>query len=320
MRVAIVGSVLGFGGVEQHMLNLAIGLRRIGHEPYVIGLVNAGGFDLLREWADPERRIPVTWLDGEGDDGLRRALEVLRPDMLSAQLPFPGLPLEGVSIPMVWTAHGRYSLNAPPPRPGPIICMDGRVADAARGLTMGGATTTIWNGIDLERFKFSGDVSREGIAYVGRWDPPKLAGLGQLRVKGQVDVFGADGLPSEAEQVRNCRAWARPEIVYWGYRVVIAGGLCAVEAMACGALLLMPELNPQGTVLDSLANTSFSPMTHYSGAHDPNADLARLLALERDGVDELQSWQRRWAQTHHDCIDMARRFADVYEVALCESS
>src|SRR3990170_4857587 len=107
MRIAIVASVLGFGGVEQHILNLAIGLRRLGHEAQVVGLTNAGGFDSLRDWADPEHRIPVTWLDGQGEEGLRRALGAMRPDVLSAQLPFPGLPLEGVETPIVWTAHGR---------------------------------------------------------------------------------------------------------------------------------------------------------------------------------------------------------------------
>ncbi len=311
MRIALVGSVIALGGIEQHMLNLALGLQRAGHEARIFGLVNAGGFEFLQEWSDPDHVLETEFAGANGI-GLVEAIEAYAPDIVNVELPMAPEELVGCGRPMVGTLHGPFSVM---PFGGlrEIVAVDDRVLDHARGIN-GKPARLVRHGIDLKRFEFRDDAKeREGIAYWGRACETKLAPVRAVQEVERVDLWGdpifdkAAGRPLE-----NVRA----EDVCYQYQVVMGTGLCALEAMACGALLLMPE--PNEASLDKFSRANFDAATVYPPGTESQArvDLAGIKTLADGGMSERARLCRDWVEANHSVEMMAEGFLEVYEEAI----
>ncbi len=312
MRVLILMGVATLGGVEQHCLTLAKHLRLLGIDAHLAGLVNAGGFSQLQEWTDPRCMVPIHWVSENAPDGLARLLAEVQPDLVNVQLPIAPEPLEAWGGPTVLTVHGRFSLLHPFPVKAPVVCLDMRWWDHTRSLAAGEKMYDVRNGIDLRRFRFRDDTAtRQGeVAYWGRFDPIKMAPVRGCQEHIPIDLWGGDAYP-EHPNLRVCGT-ARPEEVLYRYRVVTAAGLCALEAMACGALLLAPALDERR--LRRYSDTSFTESETYPDGCEHLAweDLQRLLSLTPAEVRQVAQQQRNWVERVHDAGDMARKFAEVY--------
>ena len=315
MRIVLLQSVVALGGYEQHMLNLATGLQRLGHEVHIMGLINAGGFSLLREAAAPD--IPVDFPQGWPHDPQHawKMLDDLKPDVVNAQLPVSQLALERNRAPVVGTVHSEFSFDMVP-RCDAAVCLDQRAHKAACTI-LNVRVHPGYNGIDLERFPYRRDVAeRKGIAYWGRFDPLKMAAAEVISATHPVDCWG-DTVPLAASGLR-VRGRSRPEEVCYNYRIMTGSGLCALEMMACGALLLSPEMTP-GNII-TWANASFAVEVVYPPTDTTNQavrhDLAGLLTLGDSELQERADFCRDWIEQEHDCVGMAGKFLDVYESVL----
>ena len=312
MRVTILQSVVAFGGFEQHMINLAIGLRRLGHEAEIMGLVNAGGFDQLLEYADAG--LEIHYAENWPADTVPAwdLLSDLDADVVNLQMPVPQLALEMCRVPVVATTHSQFGFDSLP-RCDAAVCLDQRWYGMSSS-ALGRMPYRLRNGIDLERFKYRRDLKkREGVACWGRFDDAKLAPARAVCDGVTVDCWG------DVEQLghANLRVMgrARPEDVCYKYRVVVGAGLCALEAMACGALLLTPE--PTEERLAEWADGSFAMEHVYPpGPESEEAirhDLASLLTISDKEAQARADFCREWVEEEHDCVGMAEGFVKVYE-------
>ncbi|HUW11417.1 MAG TPA: glycosyltransferase family 4 protein, partial [Anaerolineae bacterium] len=135
MKIILLGGVLSFGGVEQHMLTLAQALQRLGHDAQIMGLCNAGGFEQLRGWTDPKAQVPVHWAEEWplNSAGARQMLLDLAPDIVNVQLPVsPAAIPEPAEFAVVGTAHGVSSLQGRIPDCCSIIALDKRILPELR--------------------------------------------------------------------------------------------------------------------------------------------------------------------------------------------
>jgi len=335
MRIVLLQAVVALGGFEQHTLNLATGLQRLGHEVHIMGLINAGGFDLLRDgmhkaMATPEYQqscferyqlrhhnischFPAQW--PQDPRAAWQMLADLEPDIVNVQLPVPQLALEQNRAPVVGTIHSEFSLDAVP-QCDAGVCLDQRW----HGLTCNTLNVRIHalrNGIDLERFPYRPNVAdREGVAAWGRFDPTKLGPARAICDTVPVDCWG-DAVPLRDTGLR-VKGFALPEEICYNYRIITATGLCALEAMACGALLLTPE--PTEERMAAWADMSFWLEGIYPpgpGADETvRLDLASLMTLSRGEAQGRADFCRQCVEREHDCVKMAEKFVDVYESVL----
>jgi len=313
MRVVLLQSVMALGGVEQHMLTLGRALRKLGHEAYVVGLIDAGGFAQLNEWSNADGLVPAHIWGGwpENPARTRMLLEQLEPDVVNVQLPMPPLLADWRVAPVVGTAHGEFSLEPASGLVG-LVCLDHRFAEDTRRLC-GRSPVLVRNGVDLERFGFRPDFdAREGVAYWGRFDSSKMTAARAVAASTRVDCWGDTARLGEENLV--CRGRARPEDVLYRYRVVTATGLCALEAMACGALLLTPE--PSEENLARWSDSNFAMEEQYPDPAQARLDLAGLLTMPEDDAEARASWCRQWVEMNHDDMRMAEQFLEVYEEAM----
>jgi len=332
VKIVLLGGVMSFGGVEQHMLTLALALRRLGHDAQIMGLCNAGGFDQIRGWTDPEGQVPVHWAEGWplNAAGARQMLLDLAPDVVNVQLPVsPAAIPEPADFAVVGTAHGVSSLQGRIPDCRSIVALDKRILPELRSFAgqSGIPVQAVCKCVDLKRFKFRDDAAkRNGAAYFGRVDQTKLGVLAGWVGCGTMDIYcdapGADvfrvnfPLPQFA-----IKGPARAEDVLYRYRIVAASGTGAIEAMACGALVLAAPLDAGR--LAGWRDWGYMPDYFYyegwrfdreDGVREVPRDAARL---RQDGIaTETARLCRQWVERWHDVEAVAKQFVEVYEEAM----
>ena len=335
MNIALVQQVVGFGGIEQHVLTLAGALRKLGHEAHIIGLVDIDGFDTLRKWADPRKQIPVHWPGGwpptpgapPGPLPVHELLAEIDPDVINVQLPVHLATVVPAGKPIVGTVHGIASMQGRLPPLKALVCMDGRMLEHVKShsqLVGNLPAPRIEYGVNLKRFTFKDNAAeREGTAYFGRIAGRNTRALGTLRGAGSSlhiygDEPGISALRAQCKAYPNveCFGPTKPEKVLHKYRVVVANGVAAIEAMACGALLFGPSLGPHN--MGGYQRVMYSPERFYPDEKVGEWPIMQdAQALQGAKVATARArFCREWVEAHHDAAKMAEAFVGVYERAM----
>jgi glycosyltransferase involved in cell wall biosynthesis len=202
-----------------------------------------------------------------------------------------------------------------------------------------GAVRSIWNGIDRDRFGFSGPVADAPAVFVGRLSPEKdvetllraaaiaverrpsfrlrIAGAGPCAggLSALADTLGLRGHVEFLGEVRDVPALLRGASLFVLSSVTEGLPLTVLEAMACGLPVVSTRVGgtPEA-VVQGVSGLLVNPRDPGQLAHamlqiHSDADLARRMGLAgRARVEE-----------HFDVRTMVSRYESLYLDVLCKS-
>jgi glycosyltransferase involved in cell wall biosynthesis len=343
MKVILISSgslpcpPVGYGGLEQVVYDLAVGLKSLGHEVSVVAPTESilpDGINLID--CGPCKEHAQQW---EHD-----AYTKYRPMMFSEEFKdaiwhdhtwTKGAYISKIENPKLHvcsTLHGMLPYTTPPPvqRPSMIGISKHHADSISAGL--GIPVRYVYNGINLDKYKMGEDKRADRWLFLARMTPFKGAHvfvdlMKQLQLKG--DLIGDDTMVEDKEYVHRllmaCNDY--PSVRYWGgvprsmaidfFRkskayVLPCGqgwqepfGLTVIESQACGTPVLatasgaIPELIVDG-------KTGFVVKSQQ--------DLRQI--IESGVMDSLSSSDCRENAEKFSLLQMAKNYANLYQELL----
>jgi hypothetical protein len=236
---------------------------------------------------------------------------------------------------MVYTMHGRTQPVPHAPFLG-ILSVE-HIASNDSLIRAAPIVRSVLNWADTEKFAYREDLPEGGVCWIGRLfkavgDPPWLGNIAKVGpyYAGTIDCYGTVHAASELEKLPPNARWlgyVRPEEVIYGYRVVFASAICALEAIAAGRLVIAGQpfadrpawgriVRPE--ILDQLAMQQFASMLYPHDAPDPSpeqvyAELEKALAY--DFSDERRQC-RDYIEQYHSLNGQCTKVRKFYEEVL----
>ena len=327
----------GYGGLEQVVYDLALGLKNLGHQisvvapiesllPEGVNLIECGpshpnaqqwemaAYGKYRPMMDSEEFKGAIWHDHTWAKGAYIA------------------KMENPKLNVCSTLHGMLPYHTPPPVQKPsMIGISKHHADSISA-GLGIPVRFVYNGIDLDKYKMGEEVRNDRWLFLARMTQFKGAHvfvdlMRQLQLKG--DLVGDDTMVEDKEYVKRllmaCNEY--PNVKYWGgvplgmavdfFRkskayVLPCGqgwqepfGLTVIESQACGTPVLatasgaIPELIVDG-------KTGFVVKSQQ--------DLKQV--IESGALDSIKSADCRENASKFSLLKMAENYANLYQELL----
>ena len=288
LRVLVTNNSLGLrGGSELYARDLAIALMKRGHFPVAYSPV-------LGEVAEDLRRATVPVIDDLA--ALSAPPDIIHGhhhhETMTAALRFPGTP--AISV-----CHGWGAWEAIPPV-FPTIVRHVAVDDLCREwlLTTKGIApadiSVIYNFVDLDRFK-PRTACREKVTsalifsnYAG--NDPRTQTIRAACARAGIERVDIVGLGSG-------NVLPNPEQVLVEYDVVFGKARCALEAMACGAAVIVADFAGLGGLVttanvERMRRLNFGMRTMQAGAITEDGVLAELRRYDHEDARRVTAWIR----------------------------
>lgn len=347
MQVLLL-SIMARCGVFTHVRDLALSLQKNGIRP-VLGLINSQGaresFKISEaDFAEMEKLLEgIPYFCYESDLDILREIKNQQVSLVHAHSPLvmsTALNLSRqLNIPYVVTLHGALNWSKLYPqnmkKATKIIAIGPEVAKSA-GMENLKKTTTIYNGVDLERFSPATDYQyADGplhILWLGRTNGPASQGAGflaeaisKLQKQGVQLQAKALGYASGAS-IRGMEAcgWVYDPVPFlqWGH-LVFARGRALREAMACGNAGFLLAQGYGGRINQAWFTGGRIPQLSGSTKHGAKQLDSSMLAdeilyyyLHRQELAAARCEARKIAETYFDVHIMGEQTCAVYEEAL----
>lgn len=320
MRVLFLSGFY-FSGQTTHAVELAGALRAQGHSVSVF----TRGRAQLPAWAMYERTLTAAGVDARRFERRLEAVDAalaFGPDVVhchSSTLLADALEIgRRAGAPVVFTAHGLGIRRPELIRVDWVIAVGPRVEAEARRAGVE-RLSLIGNGVDLRRFAPRSKERSPLIAYVGRVDAAKRRGLAALveatRRVGRLHVAANERPQGDGVVALGWIADVAP--LLGRAHVVVGTGRAIREGMACGCVGVILGARYGGVVRPGSLRAGAFPSFSGDIGEEPHASRIErdLVALfqNRDGLEALARWSRRYAERHFSLERMARRVASVYE-------
>ena len=345
MRIGLFYESMQFGGCETRTISLGAMLRRLGHEVSLLTYnLNRPALEMLCEWAG----FPIENVIECAKDAL--AGKCVDLDVLDIQCS-AGAPLgPQPHAARVYTIHGIDYWIPPLSKASWLIS----VADCPKGSIAKSYPNYLYApvSVDLDRFRYHKEPGK-GVAFFGRFSSHKLALPHDLwsAWNGPIDLYGYSAKQSVGGLEQNLiktegrppqvRIPGPPEAVGWAvnpaeimpkYRVCLGACQCAIEAMACGRLVMvgMDWIAPsqrfvgQATVptpenIDEVAKGQFGTFGPTS-PREPKVMAETIDRLLAGDYDHLRPFYRQWIEENRDLHRQAEEILTFYQDAVFEQT
>jgi len=335
LRILLLTATFFTSGQTVHIVNLARGLRRRGHEVDLMithpGVQEPTTHPYARELRQLGVRVQVVPRYAVVAD--RVPLPHQEYDLVHAQSSWSFEHARRIAsrldIPLVITCHG-LGLDQQAYRPAlaaaaRLICVGPRIAQSLPSFRQ--KVVVIGNGVDLELFRPGVRDRQFTILYAGRVDRWKRAGIMALcqsvdQLPDDVRFWVASNrrLPSQRAQHLG---WVTDVHRYMARAHVVVGtGRAIREGLAAGAACVVLGREYHGLVTPEYVGKTrfpdFSGLGGQLGEPVPAAIHRDLLMLYRDRslLQELMAFGRRYATLHLGLDAMVAATIDVYRDAI----
>lgn len=352
MNILMVVPRLNIGGAETYVATTAIALKQHGHS---VAVASGGGMlaDFLREQGITHYYVPIRFNSTLAAWMLERIIKKNQIDIVHANSAAAGITAvkvkQGVSVPVIYTAHGVFGHNAQEMtinQCDKIICVSEYVRKFAieKGFTAN-KLITVYSGIDLQ--KFMPDSKKTSVIRQTLGIPEDaftlaiVARIKNLRNKGHADILRILETYSGAQNwhllvIGKGKGLWNLKYHIWKHklsqRVHCMGHIVNVQEVLDGAdaTVLPSNFETFGLVLaESMAMEK--PVVTYAVGGTPevvdhertgflvekkNLDelYQRLFTLANDKKLRLEMGQhgRKWVENRFDNNDMISKLVDIY--------
>jgi hypothetical protein len=305
LKVLITNYLLdGYTGTEVVARDLALELKRQGHQPFV----------LSKKLGPISREISEQGIEVVCDLASLTAVPDIihghhHPLLVEALLQFP-------SIPAVSVCHDATSRLDEPfyfPRILRYVAVDNRCRKRLESSPdiPSSRIKVIWNALDLERFRPRGPLPsepRRALVFSNRTAQLSAVRRASKRMGLKLDVVGSGAGTSVA----------RPESVLPRYDIVFAKARCALEAMAVGNAVVLCDFSGVGPIVTAENLDRLRCMNFGQGVLVNPLEAEHLeTEIERyDSHDAARVTQR--IRSESGLVDATHRWVELYQSVLAE--